>query len=160
MIDPSCLNQPNYVLSCFPTPSTTLVQNIWSKFVFNSQFPTFIGVGKVDIYLYHADSETIATSYLGIESARGTIGILPGESWWPIETQWTVGSNRTFPYFFVIVDANSTLNGGEQHQATFSAIRKSQFSSLFFSFFLDFIFLSLRNSILGFLCNSQICITD
>lgn len=43
--DPSCLNQPNYVLSCFPDSNTTLIQGTWSKFVFNSRFPTFIGAG-------------------------------------------------------------------------------------------------------------------
>lgn len=103
---------------------------------------------KVDIYLFHSDSETVATSYLGIETARGTIGIQPEDPWWPFQSYWDQGTNVTHPvglvpclcdipvcctdgalllllqYFFVIVDANATLTGGEQHQATFRAIRQ------------------------------------
>lgn len=135
--DPSCLNQPNYILSCYPTSSTILTQDIWSKFIFNSQFPTFIGSVYVDIYLYHSDSETIATKYLNVENARGSIGILPDENWWPVENveDWIgaggVGrGNKTFPYFFVIVEANSTLTGGEQHQSTFIAVQTKPPSTL------------------------------
>lgn len=80
----------------------------------------------VDIYLYHADSETVATTYPGISNARGSIGIRPDDEWWPEDqTTWTEGQNQTWPYYFIIVDANTTLTGGESRQAIFSAIRES-----------------------------------
>ncbi|ORY88503.1 hypothetical protein BCR35DRAFT_351010 [Leucosporidium creatinivorum] len=127
---PDCSNEGNGVLSCFPFSNTTLVDNVWSKFIWNARYPTFIGTGYVDIYLYHADSETIATSYLGIDNSRGMIGIRPDDDWWPTETSWEQGTNQTWPYFFVIVDANATITGGEEHQSTFQAVQTAAPSSL------------------------------
>lgn len=96
-------------------PADHLLSHHWNRFV--------------DIYLYHADSETIATSFLGIDNSRGMIGIRPDDEWWPTvsETSWEQGTNQTWPYFFVIVDANATITGGEEHQSTFVAVRESAF---------------------------------
>lgn len=52
------------------------------------------------------------------------IGIRPDDAWWPDETSWTEGQNQTWPYFFVIVEANDTITGGEEHQSTFVAVRE------------------------------------
>ncbi|CEQ41027.1 SPOSA6832_02711 [Sporobolomyces salmonicolor] len=131
--DPSCNYVGNAILSCYPESNTTLVQNIYSKFIWNAQYPTFIGSVDVDIYLYNADTEEIATSWLGVENARGMIGIAPDDGWWPTEStdEWfNSRENRTIPYFFVIVDANTTLTGGEAHQSTFTVIQTAAPSSL------------------------------
>jgi hypothetical protein len=45
--DPDCSNEGNGVLSCFPFSNTTLVDNVWSKFIWNARYPTFIGAGSV-----------------------------------------------------------------------------------------------------------------
>ncbi|KAM0790537.1 hypothetical protein ACM66B_003406 [Microbotryomycetes sp. NB124-2] len=121
---PDCNFVGNGVLSCYPTSDTVLVDDVWSKFIWNAQFPTFIGAGRVDIYLYRADSETVAEQWLGTENARGMIAIRPDDQWWPQnQTSWTQGQNLTFPFYFVIVDAGTTLSGGETHQSTFSAVQ-------------------------------------
>ncbi|GAA5874745.1 hypothetical protein JCM1840_000421 [Sporobolomyces johnsonii] len=130
---PSCNYVGNAILSCYPESNTTLVQNIYSKFIWNAQYPTFIGSVDVDIYLYNADTEDIATSWRGVENARGMIGIVPDDDWWPTEStdEWfNSRENRTIPYFFVIVDANATLTGGEVHQSTFTVIQTAAPSSL------------------------------
>ncbi|KAK4046455.1 hypothetical protein OIV83_006047 [Microbotryomycetes sp. JL201] len=128
---PDCNFVGNGVLSCFPTSDTILIDDVWSKFIWNAQFPTFIGAGRVDIYLYRADSETVAEQWLGIENARGMIAIRPDDQWWPQnQTSWTQGQNLTFPFYFVIVDAGTTLSGGETHQSTFSAVQTAAPSTL------------------------------
>lgn len=43
--DPDCNYVGNNILSCFPESNTTLVQNIWSKFIWNAQYPVWIGAG-------------------------------------------------------------------------------------------------------------------
>ena len=40
------------------------------------------------------------------------------------------GQNMSHPYFFVVVPAGQSLSGGESHQATFAAIRKSHFDGM------------------------------
>lgn len=88
----------------------------------------------VDIYLYNANTEDIATTWRGVQNARGMIGIVPDEEWWPEQSasEWfNRESNVTIPYFFVIVDGGDELTGGETHQSTFTVIRKCLLSSLY-----------------------------
>ena len=99
-----------------------------SKLTRRSQFRS-----DVDIYLYNANTEDIATSWRGVQNARGMIGIVPDEEWWPEQSasEWfNRESNVTIPYFFVIVDGGDELTGGETHQSTFTVIRKHLFLDL------------------------------
>ncbi|GAA5943637.1 uncharacterized protein JCM15063_002990 [Sporobolomyces koalae] len=130
---PACNDVGNDVLSCWPETGTTIVQGTYSKYIWNSRFPTFIGAGDVDIYLYNANTEDIAATWLGVQNARGSIGITPDDDWWPEEqaSEWFNSSqNKTIPYYFVIVDGGTTLTGGETHQSTFTAIQTAAPSSL------------------------------
>ncbi|GAA5969168.1 hypothetical protein JCM3765_005744 [Sporobolomyces pararoseus] len=131
---PSCNYVGNGILSCYPESNTTIVQGEYSKFIWNAQFPTFIGAGDVDIYLYNANTEEVATSWMGVQNARGMIGITPDEEWWPQESanEWFNNENRnqSIPYYFVIVDGGSQLTGGETHQSTFTVIQTAPPTSL------------------------------
>ncbi|GAA6006687.1 hypothetical protein JCM11491_003145 [Sporobolomyces phaffii] len=130
---PSCNFVGNGVLSCYPESNTTIVQGDYSKFIWNAQYPTFIGAGDVDIYLYNANTEAIATSWLGVQNARGMIGIVPDEEWWPTESanEWfNSDRNQTIPYYFIVVDGGSQLTGGETHQSTFTVIQTAAPTSL------------------------------
>lgn len=40
---PRCTAVSNAILSCFPEPQTILLQHTWSKFIWNNNYPTFIG---------------------------------------------------------------------------------------------------------------------
>ncbi|SCZ89963.1 BZ3500_MvSof-1268-A1-R1_Chr1-3g01693 [Microbotryum saponariae] len=126
-----CNYVDNSILTCYPQSNTTLVQSVWSKVIFNAQYPLFIGSGGIDAYLYRADSETLATSYLGIETARGMFAIRPDDDWWPVnQTSWVEGTNQTWRYYFVVVSNGTKLNGGETHQRTFRAVQTAAPSTL------------------------------
>ncbi|KAA1133749.1 hypothetical protein PGTUg99_009186 [Puccinia graminis f. sp. tritici] len=120
---PSCTAVSNAILSCFPESHTVLVQHNWSKFIWNNNYPTFIGSKLVDIYLYNANSENPVANWTQIPNDRGMIGIYADDSWFPPVTSWQDGRNLTFPYFFIITNAGATLTGGEQHQATFRVVQ-------------------------------------
>ncbi|BGP35841.1 hypothetical protein JCM10296v2_007693 [Rhodotorula toruloides] len=97
--------------------------------------PSFINRQYVDVYLYNADTQDIATSWKNESNARGMIGIVPSDPWWPEpqSAQSWFGSNaqnRTTLYFFVVVPAGQQLTGGEVHGATFRAIQTAAPSSL------------------------------
>ncbi|KDE08522.1 hypothetical protein MVLG_01301 [Microbotryum lychnidis-dioicae p1A1 Lamole] len=128
---PDCNYVDNSILTCYPESNTTLVQSVWSKVIFNAQYPLFIGSGAIDAYLYRADSETLATSYLGIETARGMFAIRPDDDWWPVnQTSWVEGTNQTWRYYFVVVSNGTKLNRGETHQQTFAAVQTAAPSTL------------------------------
>ncbi|GAA5840237.1 hypothetical protein JCM11251_005955 [Rhodosporidiobolus azoricus] len=126
---PYCGNVGNDVLSCFPETDTTLVQGDYSKFIWNSRYPTFIGAGAVDVYLYNADTDDVAATWLNRTNPEGMISILPEDQWWADPAQSTdlwfgdAAQNRSIPYYFVVVDGGSQLTGGEEHQATFDVVQ-------------------------------------
>ncbi|KAH8917914.1 hypothetical protein BT69DRAFT_618249 [Atractiella rhizophila] len=128
--DPNCNYESNAILSCYPEGNTTVVESEYSKFIWNVNYPEFFNNGYVDIYLFNANTEEMALEFPGIANARGSIGWAPGEAWWPTEDHWVLGQNVSIPYYFVIVPANTTLTGAEQHQATFTAIQTAPPSSL------------------------------
>lgn len=133
--DPSCYYVDLSVFTCYPESNTTLVQDDYSLAIWNSAQPSFISRGRVDVYLYNADTQDVATSWRNESNAQGMIGIVPDDPWWPsgqTAQQWFGASarNRSTPYFFVVVPAGDTLTGGEVHGATFTAIRASSFFAL------------------------------
>ncbi|KPV72956.1 uncharacterized protein RHOBADRAFT_55209 [Rhodotorula graminis WP1] len=132
---PSCYYVDLSVFTCYPESNTTLVQDDYSLAIWNSAQPSFISRGRVDVYLYNADTQNIATSWRNESNAQGMIGIVPDDPWWPAgqtAQQWFGDSarNRSTPYFFVVVPAGDTLTGGEVHGATFTAIQTAAPTSL------------------------------
>jgi hypothetical protein len=103
---PSCDNVGNTVLSCFPLDNTTLTQGIYSRFIWNANYPTFIAANAVDAYLFHADSMQLAKTWTRMANDQGMCAILPDDDWWSdrMEAQeLAVGRNRTWGYYFVVV---------------------------------------------------------
>lgn len=126
--DPNCNYQDNSVFTCYPESNTTLVQGDYSLVIWNAMQPSFISQGAVDVYLYNADTQDVATSWKNESNSQGMVGIVPDDPWWPgpqSADEWfgSQAANRTAPYFFVVVPAGQALTGGEVHGATFSAIR-------------------------------------
>lgn len=126
--DPSCYYVDLSVFTCYPEQNTTLVQDDYSLAIWNSAQPSFINRGYVDVYLYNADTQDVATSWRNESNAQGMIGIVPDDPWWPsgqTAQEWFGDNarNRSTPYFFVVVPAGDSLTGGEVHGATFTAIR-------------------------------------
>ncbi|CDR48749.1 hypothetical protein NBRC10512_002947 [Rhodotorula toruloides] len=132
---PNCNYVDNSIFTCYPESNTTLVQSDYSLVIWNAMQPSFINRQYVDVYLYNADTQDIATSWKNESNAQGMIGIVPSDPWWPgpQSAQSWFGSNaqnRTTPYFFVVVPAGQQLTGGEVHGATFRAIQTAAPSSL------------------------------
>ncbi|CAE6449148.1 hypothetical protein ACGC1H_005683 [Rhizoctonia solani] len=121
----SCGNVGNDILSCFPTDNTTVVQGGWTRFVWNYRYPEYIGYGSLDIYLFHADSGTPATSWTNVPNDSEWVGVSVGDHFWGTRgvSGWQDGRNQTMPFYFVAVSAGAELNGGEPRQATFTAIQ-------------------------------------
>ncbi|GHJ86587.1 hypothetical protein NliqN6_2989 [Naganishia liquefaciens] len=124
---PSCDNVGNTVLSCFPTTNTTLTQGIYSRFIWNANYPTFIAAdNRVDVYLFYADSMEVARNWTRLPNDAGMCAILPDDDWWESRKEareLPLGRNRTWEYYFVVVPSGETLNGGETHQSTFGAVQ-------------------------------------
>ncbi|BGP43926.1 hypothetical protein JCM10449v2_007983 [Rhodotorula kratochvilovae] len=125
---PSCYYVDLSVFTCYPESNTTLVQDNYSLAIWNSAQPSFISRGYVDVHLYNADTQDVATSWRNESNAAGMIGIVPDDPWWPggqTVDEWfgADARNRSTPYFFVVVPAGDDLTGGEVHGATFTAIQ-------------------------------------
>ncbi|PRQ70329.1 hypothetical protein AAT19DRAFT_11078 [Rhodotorula toruloides] len=132
---PNCNYVDNSIFTCYPESNTTLVQSDYSLVIWNAMQPSFINRQYVDVYLYNADTQDVATSWKNESNAQGMIGIVPSDPWWPgpQSAQSWFGSdaqNRTTPYFFVVVPAGQQLTGGEVHGATFRAVQTAAPSSL------------------------------
>jgi hypothetical protein len=123
---PPCDNVGNTLLSCFPLSNTTISQSMWSKFIWNANYPTFVENGNVDISLYQADSGEEVQSWKAVTNAQGSVEIRPEENWWRDQDraeEIQMGETETYSYYFVVVPAGQTLNGGEPHQSTFQAVQ-------------------------------------
>ncbi|KAJ1303101.1 hypothetical protein OPQ81_011302 [Rhizoctonia solani] len=121
----SCGNVGNDVLSCYPTEDTTVVQGGWTRFVWNYRYPEYVGYGNLDIYLFHADSQQIATSWPSVANVQEWVGVSVNDSFWGTRgvSGWQNGRNQTMAFYFVAVSAGASLDGGEPRQATFTAIQ-------------------------------------
>ncbi|KAF8690245.1 hypothetical protein RHS03_08972, partial [Rhizoctonia solani] len=121
----SCGNVGNDVLSCYPTEGMTVVQGSWTRFVWNSRYPEYIGYGNLDIYLFHADSGLEAFKWSNVPNDSNWVGVSVNDSFWGTRgvTGWRDGQNQSMPFYFVATDAGAALDGGEPRQATFTAIQ-------------------------------------
>lgn len=123
---PSCDNVGNTLLSCFPLENTTLIQGIYSRFIWNANYPTFIAANAVDAYLFYADSLQVARNWTGLPNEQGMCAILPDDDWWQGRKEaqeLQVGRNRTWDYYFVVVPSGERLDGGQTPQNTFRALQ-------------------------------------
>ncbi|KAG8983619.1 hypothetical protein FRB90_005868 [Tulasnella sp. 427] len=101
----------------------------------NTNIPDFIGLpGKVDVYLYHADSGQQVQSWLGLWNVQGQISVVANDSFWDYRmSKWQAGQRIPYTYYFVIVKAGTQLTGGEKRQATWTAIQTAFADSVYAS---------------------------
>ncbi|KAL7410464.1 hypothetical protein BDY24DRAFT_418005 [Mrakia frigida] len=122
---PDCSNVGNDQLSCFPLSNTTVVQDDYSKFIWNFNYPLFIANNNtVDIYLHLASSDELVQSWTNLPNPEGQLAFSPDDAWWEsMKKSDDVpedGANE-WEVYFVIVPGGHSLNGAEVHQATFIA---------------------------------------
>lgn len=127
---PSGLSPSSIVrLAHFPPPLNTYV----SSFTGNSRLPQFTQTNRVNIYLFHADSQQLVLSILNETNTFGRAGEISrqvNDLWFPERGLGFTGEPITYPYYWVITRADATLDGTEIPQATFSAVRELLFLPL------------------------------
>ncbi|CED82459.1 hypothetical protein [Phaffia rhodozyma] len=123
---PDCSDVGNDQLTCFPTNSTVVIQNEWSKLIWNFNYPLFIASSNlVDVYLFLASSDTLIRSWTSLSNEEGQLAFSPSDAWW--EDQYGASvlpsstGTRSWQAYFVIVPGGDQLTGAEVHQATFIA---------------------------------------
>ncbi|PWN89221.1 hypothetical protein FA10DRAFT_138582 [Acaromyces ingoldii] len=116
----------NEKLSCYPTANTRVDQGTWSKLIWNSNYPEFTNNGGyVDVYLFHQDSDQVATSWTSIDNGQGRLSFNPGDSWWqgrePADN--FNGTDIAWPFYFVITYAGAGLSGTTHRLSTWFAVQ-------------------------------------
>ena len=145
MHDTDCGVVPNDVISCFPTPGSTVLQNQWTRLVCeyfiiiqaqssllngqssspgNKALPQFSQTNLVDVYLMHADSGDQVLFAPNQPYLQGYYNANVNDTWWGSQgPKFTPGTNSTQTFFFIMV-ANGMSKLSQPPQATFTAIRE------------------------------------
>ncbi|KAG8910397.1 hypothetical protein FRC00_008274 [Tulasnella sp. 408] len=101
----------------------------------NTNIPDFIGLpGTVDVYLYHADSGELVQSWLGVYNGQGQVNVVANDSFWDYRmSKWQPGQTIPYTFYFVIVKGGTQLTGGEERQATWTAVQTAYADSVYAS---------------------------
>ncbi|TIB66987.1 hypothetical protein E3P77_01948 [Wallemia ichthyophaga] len=138
---PDCDSVGNDVVTCYPSTDTSLTSGDYSKIIWNPNLPQFTENGNLDIYLFSADTEQVVESWQDVPNQRGSQPIHPGDNWWsPIDDSWGPydaqdpsqwsDTTRDWTYYAVLKPAGQSLDGGEEHQATFTAVQTAPLQNL------------------------------
>ncbi|KAG9035882.1 hypothetical protein FRB95_010285 [Tulasnella sp. JGI-2019a] len=130
---PTCDDEGNAVLACYPTSGTSVFQNQWTKFIWNVRIPEFIGLpGTIDIYLYHADSGELVEKWTGIPNVQGEIDVNANDTFWDYRmSEWQPGEQTPYTYYYVAVKSGTKLTGGESRLATWTVIQTALANSVY-----------------------------
>lgn len=93
----------------------------------NSRLPDLTQTNLVNIYLFHADSRTQVLQIVNVTNPFGQAGQIAkqvDDLWFPDGGVDFNGSSISYPYYWVIIRSDKTLDGTEIPQATFTAVRK------------------------------------
>ncbi|KAJ7134405.1 hypothetical protein C8R44DRAFT_662814 [Mycena epipterygia] len=121
------INSGNDIVSCFPTADTVIPQHQWATFVWNSNLPDFTQTDRVNIYLFHGDSQQQILFFENVLNPTGQAGSITAQvndSWWGDRgTNWD-GTNISYPFFWIMSRSDQSLDAGTQKpQTTFSAVQ-------------------------------------
>lgn len=110
---------------------TDLFTNL--QFIWNTNYPLFTNNGGfVDVYLFHQDTDTVATSWPALPNAQGRLSFNPGDSWWegrPAADNYN-GTDISWPFYFVITYAGQGLVGSTTRLSTWYAVQTALPSSI------------------------------
>ncbi|KAF7365405.1 hypothetical protein MVEN_00413000 [Mycena venus] len=120
------VNSGNDIVSCFPTADTVIPQHQWATFVWNSNLPDFTQTERVNIYLFHGDSQQQILFFPNVVNPKGQAGAITAQvndSWWGDRGSNWNGANISYPFFWIMSRNDQSLSDGTQRpQATFSAV--------------------------------------
>ncbi|KAF9474158.1 hypothetical protein BDN70DRAFT_936867 [Pholiota conissans] len=127
------INSGNNVFSCFPTDSTRIPQHQWATFVWNSRRPELTQTNLVDIFLFRADSQTEVlrfTNHSNPSDQAGSVSAQVDDRWFGEQGLDFPGHNVSFPFYWVIIRSDKTLDGNQVPQATFTAVQTTVLDSV------------------------------
>lgn len=128
----------NDVLSCYPTPNTTIYQDQWATFVWNSRLPQYAQTNTVNIYLFHGDSGEQVFSrldYPNPTNRAGDITALVNDTWWGDRGTDYKGQNISYLFYWVITPGGQSLGTDYLPQAAFTAVQTTYPDSMLSTMF-------------------------
>lgn len=123
----------NNVFSCFPTAQTVIPQHQWASFVWNSRRPDLTQTNLVDIFLFRGDSGQQILHFPNTSNPTDQAGLLTAQvndSWWGTDGKNWNGSNISYPFYWVIIRSDKTLDGNQVAQPTFTAVQTTYADSV------------------------------
>ncbi|KAF7357401.1 hypothetical protein MSAN_01336100 [Mycena sanguinolenta] len=117
----------NEVISCFPTADTVVAQHEWATFVWNSNNPDFLQTERVDIYVFHGDSQEqvlVMSNQVNPSGRAGHVSQQVNDTWWGTRGANWDGTNISYPFYWLIARHGESLDDGTLiPQTTFSAVQ-------------------------------------
>ncbi|KDR82346.1 hypothetical protein GALMADRAFT_57682 [Galerina marginata CBS 339.88] len=120
------INSGNDIVSCFPTADTVIPQHQWASFVWNSRRPELTQTNKVDVFLFRADSQQQLLHFRELQNPFGEAGLVRAQvndTWFGKDGLDFTNTNTSFPFYWVIIRSDKTLDGTEQPQPIFTAVQ-------------------------------------
>lgn len=92
----------------------------------NSRRPELTQTNLVDIFLFHGDSREQILHIRNQPNPSDQAGLITrqvDDSWWGTNgVKWN-GKNISYPFYWVLISSNKTLDGNQIAQPTFTAVR-------------------------------------
>ena len=93
----------------------------------NSRRPDLTQTNLVDIFLFRGDSGQQILYFPNTSNPTDQAGLLTAQvndTWWGTDGQNWNGSNVSYPFYWVIIRSDKTLDGNQVAQPTFTAVRE------------------------------------
>jgi hypothetical protein len=93
----------------------------------NSRRPEITQINLVDIFLFRGDSLTQILHYPKQPNPNDQAGMVTAQvndSWWGSNGSNWNSSNITYPFYWVVIRSDKTLDGSEIPQPIFHAVRE------------------------------------
>ncbi|KAF8158561.1 hypothetical protein B0H34DRAFT_797929 [Crassisporium funariophilum] len=127
------INSGNDVFSCFPTADTTVPQREWASFVWNSRRPELTQTNLVDVFLFRADSQQQLLHFRHLPNPSDQAGLIRtqvNDTWFGADGLNWSGRNVSFPYYWVILRSDKSLDGNQAPQPIFTAVQTTVLDSV------------------------------
>ncbi|KZW01459.1 hypothetical protein EXIGLDRAFT_760670 [Exidia glandulosa HHB12029] len=121
---PPCNNVGNDVITCYPTRTTTIQQDIWTRVVWNINHPRLTQLGAIDVYLYSADSNIIVANWTNVQTSQGFVASCTDDMWLAgAGAKAFDGQPVPWRFQWLLVQTGHVPNGGEQREDPFTVVQ-------------------------------------
>lgn len=128
---PSLLN-PNLSPSFVRLICRSFFCRAWLTYrIGNSQLPSYAQTNKVNIYLFHGDSNEQILEIPNVDNSKyqaGVITLPANDSWWGENGPDFSGTNTSYGFYFGITPNTTTFDASAHTQTHFTAVRESPFT--------------------------------